>query len=259
MQQEVRKVTKQIFDWGVQRGKLRHNPADKTVKAKQKKRRAYIPDAALADVLGMMERDGGHRATHNGLMNRAFVELLYLTGQRAQDIRLLKWTDVKEGQIAFQPSKTEDSSGLRVTFELTPELQRVLDSIQAFVRDRNADLVKRAAAEDAKRRTGKRAKSVPAPVEPVYVIHRLDGKPFQQTGVRAAWRRAIALTNYAASGWTLKDIRPKTLTDIYKITGDMRDAQKVAAHASLTTTEGYMRNKVAPEVVTPLVVPSRRT
>jgi len=256
MSNEVRKVCRQIFDWGVQRGRLQVNPADKAEKKTIEKRSVYISDAALADILDAMEREGGHRATHNGLMNRAFVELSYLTGQRGQDIRMLKWSDIEQATIPFQPSKTAGSSGARVAFTITDEIRRVLDSIRAFVEARNASLLERAAEEDEKRRQGKRAKRVPPPVQSDYVIHRLDGKPFQQTGVRTAWRRAIALTDHRDSGFTLKDIRPKTLTDMHKVTDDLKEVQKAAAHASITTTEGYMRDKVTPTVVSPLAVPS---
>lgn len=229
MRNEVRKVCRQIFDWGVRRGRLRVSPVDKAEKAAVEKRTVYIPDEALAEVLAAMERDGGHRATHNGLMNRAFVELSYLTGQRGKDIRLLKWADVDQKRMPFQPSKTAESSGKRIAFVITPEIQRVLDSVKAFVAERNDALRQRAAEEAAKQRLGKRAKAVAAPVESEYVIHRLDGQPFQQTGVRTAWRRALALTKYKDSGYTLKDLRPKALTDIHKATEDLTEVQKVAS------------------------------
>ena len=258
MRNEVRKVARQVFDWGVKRGRLRVNPADKADKAAVAKRMVYIPDDALAEVLAAMEREGGNRATHNGLMTRAFVELSYLTGQRGKDIRELKWADLEQERMPFQPSKTADSSGKRVAFSLTPEIQRVLASVKAFVADRNEELQHRASEETAKRLLGKRVKAVAAPVASEYVIHRLDGKPFQQTGVRTAWRRALALTRFKDSGYTLKDIRPKTLTDIHKATEDLAEVQKFAAHASITTTEGYMRDKVTPTVVSPLAVPKMR-
>lgn len=191
-------------------------------------------------------------------MNRAFVELAYLTGQRGKDIRELKWADLEQKRMPFQPSKTADSSGKRVAFTLTAEIQRVLDNVKAFVAERNDDLRRRAAEEAVKQRLGKRAKAVAAPVDSEYVIHRLDGKPFQQTGVRTAWRRALALTKYKDSGYTLKDIRPKALTDIHRATDDLTEVQKVAAHASITTTEGYMRDKVTPTVVSPLSVPTKK-
>ncbi|MCK9687357.1 tyrosine-type recombinase/integrase [Scleromatobacter humisilvae] len=259
MRNEVRKVARQVFDWGVRRGRLRVNPADKAEKASLQRRSVYIPDDALAEVLGAMEREGGQRATHNGLMNRAFVELSYLTGQRGKDIRELKWSDLEQERMPFQPTKTEGSSGKRVAFTITPEIQRVLDSVLEFVQDRNDALIRRAAEEAEKRRLGKRSKAVPAPVESEYVIHRLDGKLFQQTGVRTAWRRALALTKYKDSGYTLKDIRPKTLTDIHRATDDLKEVQKFAAHASITTTEGYMRDKVTPTVVSPLSVPTKKS
>ena len=197
MRNEVRKVTSQIFDWAISKGQIDVNPVATTIKLTLKKRKVYISNDALRAVLDAMVRDGGNKATHNGVMNRAFVELCYLTGQRAQDIRELRWRDIEDDAMQFQPSKTRDSSGKRVEFTVTAEPQRVLDEVRAFVSARNATL-----GDDA--------------IHSEFVIHRLDGKPFAQTGVRTAWRRAIALTKYKDSGYTLKDLRPKALTDAKK-------------------------------------------
>lgn len=254
MGNEVRKVARNVFAWAVRRGQLAVNPFESTPKFKLSKRKVYIPDDALRDILEAMVREGGHKATHNGAMNKAFIELAYLTGQRAQDIRSLRWAEV-ETLIRFRPSKTSDSSGREVDFEPTEEIQRVLDEVRTFVDGRNAKLIEQAAEESAKRAKGLKWKKVPPPVVSEFLLHRLDGKPFQQTGLRAAWRRAIALTDYKDSGYTIKDIRPKSLTDTKHATGDMARVQEMAVHSSITTTESYMRNRVISRVVTPLRVP----
>lgn len=254
MGNEVRKVARTVFDWLVRRGRIDVNPFTATPKFKVSKRHVYIPHDALRDILAAMVREGGNTATHNGVMSRAFIELAYLTGQRAQDIRLLRWSEV-ETLIRFRPSKTSKSSGREVDFEVTEEIQRVLSEVKAFVATRNATLLDLSVAEMAKPEQGRRPKRVQEPVNSAYVLHRLDGKPFQQTGLRAAWRRAIALTDYKDSGFTIKDIRPKALTDTKKATGDMTKVQEMAVHSSITTTEGYMRNKVVATVVSPLQVP----
>jgi integrase len=202
------------------------------------KRKVYVPDEALRAILDAMVRDGGNKATHNGVMNRAFIELCYLTGQRATEIRELKWIEVDE-LIRFEPSKTAHSSGRKVDFTITQEIRRVLDSVKAFAERRNEELVK--AGKD--------------PVTSPYVIHRLDGKPFQQTGLRAAWRRAKDLTPYAEADFTIKDIRPKSLTDAKRSGETMETVQGMAAHSSMATTEGYMRGREVPTVVSPLLVP----
>lgn len=256
MRNEVRKVARQIFDWGVREGRLETNPFDKTLKSSLKKRDVYIPDDALREIIDAMDRDGGNKATHNGPMARAFVELAYLTGQRAQDIRLLRWTDIGKSGMKFQPSKTSDSSGLRVQFVRTPEIERVLNDVKEFVAVRNAELISKAADERARKARGLTHKRIAEPVESPYVIHRLDGKPFQQTGIRAAWDRAIKLTAYADSGYTIKDIRPKSLTDADE-TLELRELQTMATHTSVTTTEGYIRTRRVPSVTSPLVVPKK--
>lgn len=238
MGNDVRKVASQVFAWSIRRGQLKVNPVASTIKFKVAKRKVYIPDDVLRAILDAMVREGGHKATHNGVMNRAFIELCYLTGQRATEIRELRWADVDE-LIRFEPSKTEHSSGRKVDFTVTAEIRRVLDDVKAFVDERNAALEK----------AGK------TPVTSAYVIHRLDGEPFQQTGLRAAWRRAKALTDYADKDYTIKDIRPKSLTDAKRESGDLGMVQDMAAHSSVTTTEGYMRDREVPTVVSPLRVP----
>ena len=260
MQNEVRKVAKQIFDWGNQRGRATNKPFDKTLKAKLVKRNVYTPDQALRAVLEAMEREGGHRATHNGVMTRAFVELAYITGQRAKDVRMLRWSDLGETSMYFEPTKTSESSGMSVKFVRTPEIERILDDVRRFVAERNASLARPTAAEQEERRAkGLKTKGVAAPVDSPYVLHRLDGKPFQQTGVRTAWRRAIALTDYADSGYTIKDIRPKALTDADGVSDNLKDVQKMAVHASITrrprgtsAIEGSLTT-----VTSPLVVPAK--
>ena len=67
---------------------------------------------------------------------------------------------------------------------------------------------------------------------------KVVGWAFGQTGLRAAWLGAIALTDYKDSGFTVKDVRPKTqLTDIEKATGDTAKVQELALHSSIATTE----------------------
>ncbi len=258
MRNEVRKVARKIFDWAVLEGRISTNPFGNTQRAKERKRNVYIPDAALSAILDAMVRGTGNTATHNGVMTRAFVELAYITGQRAQDIRMLRWSDVGDLSMAFQPSKTSESSGLRVNFVRTPDIERILREVRSFVEQRNARLIAEAADQESRRAKGLKAKSVAAPVNSPYVLHRLDGKPFQQTGVRTAWRRAIALTDFKDSGYTIKDIRPKALTDADE-TMELKDLQQMAAHTSPTTTVGYLRRHKVPTITSPNVVPTKAT
>jgi integrase len=158
--------------------------------------------------------------------------------------------------MGFQPSKTSESSGLKVKFSRTPEIERILGNVISFVEERNGRLIAEAAEQKARAAKGLKPRKVPAPVYSPYVLHRLDGKPFQQTGVRTAWRRAIELTDYKDSGYTIKDIRPKALTDADE-TMELKDVQKMAAHTSITTTEGYIRKRRVPTVTSPLVVPNK--
>jgi hypothetical protein len=40
---------------------------------------------------------------------------------------------------------------------------------------------------------------------------------------------------------------------------ELKDIQKMAAHMSITTTEGYIRKRRVPIITSPLVVPTKPT
>ncbi|WP_230948690.1 tyrosine-type recombinase/integrase [Burkholderia multivorans] len=55
------------------------------------------------------------------------VDLAYQTAQRIGDLLALNWRNVSEEGISFHPSKTVNSSGVRLLIEMTRNLRETLD------------------------------------------------------------------------------------------------------------------------------------
>jgi integrase len=169
-------------------------------------------------------------------MARVFVELCYLTAQRPTDIRQLLWSQVRPDGIAFKPTKTAGSSGAKVVVPLTPSLRDVLARARSFV--------------PAKR--GKKGKERKA-IASVYVVHTIDGSPYTMSGIRSAWQRACKRAKVENA--TIKDLRPKALTDAKRAGYGVAALQVTAAHSSIVTTEGYLRAFEEPVSTVELVLP----
>lgn len=72
----------------------------------------------------------------------------------------------------------------------------------------------------------------------IYVIHTLDGCPYIMSGIRSAWVRACRRASVKNA--TIKDLRPKALTDAERAGYNIGELKTAAAHVSVTTTEGYL-------------------
>ncbi len=108
----------------------------------------------------------------------------------------------------------------------------------------------------------------------MYVIHTMDGSPYTMSGIRRAWKRAVARarnsyiracetrgdipndTMYA--GITIEDLRPKALTDAEAAGYDVQELNMAAAHSSVTTTEGYLKTYREPLSHVELSMPTRK-
>ena len=89
------------------------------------------------------------------------------------------------------------------------------------------------------------------------MIHALDGSPYTMSGIRSAWKRAVARARSSCLkacetrgenpidtmlvGITIKDLRPKAFTDEEAAGYDIQELKTAAAHSSVTTIEGYLK------------------
>lgn len=168
-----------------------------------------------------------------GPMQQCYHDLSFLLYQRTTDIRMLKRAQDLGDVIHFEPSKTAHSSGAAVDVPVTPAIRKVLDRAAAISKEWQ----------------------VVCP----FVIHTRQGTPFTKSGMHSAYRRAdIAL--HGKDG--MLNLNPKALLPFAVTTAKKRGATleqiKVGrAHASITTTEGYVQQHEVPVSEVRLELPDR--
>lgn len=218
MQRSMRAFLKGFFQWcREKRYYSGENPCN-GIKLKQPKPRdVYIPDDHFALIRARLEEQNP--------MILCMVDLCYLTAQRSTEIRSLlwkkdgedcSWVDRDKGVIHFMPSKTRDSSGLAIDWPITPEIDAVLERARS---------------------TGK--------IKSNLVIHNQNGKFQSDTSALAVWKRACKSVGIEQS-YTIKDIRAKALTDAERAGYDVKEIKDAAAHAKISTTETYFKQRNIP-------------
>ncbi|MGF6738462.1 tyrosine-type recombinase/integrase [Paraburkholderia atlantica] len=244
MQRVMRAFLSGFFQWCVDERKRSTNPCKEVKLKKPKPSKVYITDEHFAQIREAMmsytyTTGAGKTITgriNTGPMMQCFVDLCYLTAQRATEIRLLKWKDIDRdrGVIHFKPTKTEDSSGVEVDFVISPEIAAVLDRVREI--------------DGGLQRIGE-----------ANVIHALDGKPYEPTALRSAWDRAAERVGLHELGYTVKMIRAKALTDAARAGYDIEALKEAAAHTDTKTTEIYLKQREVPVADVRLAVPSRKS
>lgn len=213
---EVYKATlSKFFAWCVRTGLRSDNPVrDVTVEKSSKRDRLLSPEEfrAVRDAL-LAGKD--KRITQSGAMVQCYVDLCYYLYQRTTEIRLLKWSDVKDDVIMFKPTKTEKSSGAKVAVPITPAIRAALD----------------------------RAKSL-GTVKGLYVIHARKGQAYDAHGLGTAWRRACQRAGVEDA--TLKDIRAMAASAAKQQGYELTEISVGLAHTDTKMTEHYVRGRETP-------------
>lgn len=174
------------------------------------KRDRYIEDEEFYAIRMAANKAKDGRQVPSGPMLVCAIDLAYLTFQRQKEIRLLKWADMDEEWIYFKPTKTESTTGAKVKWRRTPEIDAVLEQARAF---------------------GK--------VKSLYVIHNLKGQPYTKSGIETAWDRACERAKVEDAHF--HDLRGKAQTDAKKAGYTIEQIQAGATHADPETTEGYIK------------------
>lgn len=204
-----------FFAWCCRKGLMNTNPArEVTVKAPPQ-RDVYITDAEYVAIRNAcaVGRDG--RPTRTGEMVQGYMDLLYLMYQRGTEIRLLKWSDVKEDGILFKPTKTEKSSAAKVLVPIGTDVKAVLAKLRRIRKTRS-----------------------------MYVIHTEHGQPYTAHGIGSLFERACERAG--VKGVTLKDIRAKAATDASRAGYTDEQIKTALAHTDLATTRRYIRGRSTP-------------
>ncbi|WP_434777599.1 tyrosine-type recombinase/integrase [Neisseria sp. Ec49-e6-T10] len=142
------------------------------------------------------------------------------SGGALDDFLKEPWTP--SGQVIVHDQDTID-----VIAQMTPEIKDILDVVKSL--------------------TNK---------EIEYVFVTKKGEPFTASGLRSAWNRACE--RVGIKGITLKDIRPKSLTDASLSGFELKQLSVIAAHSDTKTTEGYIKKKETPVSEVKLTLPDKK-
>lgn len=143
---------------------------------------------------------------------RDAMDLAYLTGQRPSDVLRMDETDIREGVLNVRQAKTS----AKVRLELSAELLALVERI----------------------RVRKRACKVYA----TRLIVDDIGRPLTLGRVQDAFVRAREAAGVDPAAFQFRDLRAKAASDKAE-SGDIRAAQKQLGHSTVTTTEGYVRDR----------------
>jgi integrase len=154
-------------------------------------------------------------------MHQVYHDLSFLLYQRTTDVRRLnKPKQLLEDGIHFEPSKTLHSTGASVIIPYSTAIREVLE--------RAAELSKQM--------------GVVCP----FVIHTSKGAPYTRSGIHSAYRRADAEIHGKPIGLNPKALLPFAMTQAKKQGATTPQLQVGRAHASITTTEGYIHAHETP-------------
>jgi integrase len=161
------------------------------------------------------EFTGVHALTYEPI--KLVMELALATGQRQGDVLAFKWSDIKDGALHLQQTKT----GKRLAITVTPDLQKILDRCQSL----------RAQFD--------------SPDDNIVINTR--GRAYTSDGFRSCWQRNMRA--YVAAGgtrYTFHDLRAMCATSF----GTVEEAGRLLGHANPSMTRKVYRRGV--ERVAPL-------
>lgn len=159
--------------------------------------------------------DATFRAVYAGADQtlRDAMDLAYLTGQRVGDVWSMDERQLSDGALVVRQAKT----GAKLTMTVTGELAELLDRIAA-------------------RKRGLTLRST-------RLIVDADGLAIGRAALRYRFDRARESAGVAKDEFQFRDLRAKAGTDKADSAGDIRQAQAQLGHASVTTTELYVRKR----------------
>lgn len=175
-------------------------------------------------------KDG--KQTSTGPMAQCLLEAFYLIEQRTTDLRMLKQKDVRDGWIHFKPTKTKKTSGAKVKWPVTPAIQSVLDRAAAVRKTYGA-------------------------VSLVYVFPTPEGSTYSARRFLGIWNRALDRCGLEDSEFVPKDVLGSSMTDAEEQGYTMKQLQDGRGHTTVTTTEGYMKQRREVESEIELALPPR--
>lgn len=144
---------------------------------------------------------------------RDALDLAYLCGQRVADTRTMDEADIRDKFLHVTQGKT----GAKRRIEVKGKLAALIRRIKA------------------------RKKKIKA--TSTRLIVNEVGEPMLRDALRYRFDRAREAAKVPKEAFQFRDLRAKAGTDKADLSGDMRQAQRQLGHASITTTETYVRNR----------------
>lgn len=157
---------------------------------------------------------------HAGQPLRDAMDLAYLTGQRPSDVLRIAETHIRDGVLHIQQGKTE----AKIRFDVAGELAALIARIRARKHECSDVYATRMIVDDV-------------------------GKPLSLGRLQDHFVTARAAAGIDPAAFQFRDLRAKAATDKTE-SADIRQAQRQLGHTTITTTEGYVRNRRG-EKVTP--------
>lgn len=205
------------------------NPVDSVPTMATKARTRYLTDSEVRRIKAAAMRGRDGLRTRSGFTICCLMDMAYLTGQRIGDLLSLSWSDIRQDGIHFEPSKTEDSTGVRITIKWTPKLKDLVERLK------NPPALPGKAGEPGKVK----------PVSSIWVFSKLNGQRYTYDGASTAWTRARDRAGVKNAHF--HDLRAKALTDVEEVEG-IRKAQRMGGHSTESQTADYVRQKKARQV-----------
>jgi integrase len=193
------------FEWAMRNAKAKTNPCRGVSRNTERPRKTFIESADLRKVL---DRAPDHFAR--------VMQLAYMTGMRAVDLRLLKVGDITPEGIWYTESKTGHRVAMAWSDKLRTLIREILEARHAAMNRPYANPYKK-------------------PREPIvhdFVLVNRFGKPCTEWQIISNMRRLDP-------GWSFRDIRPKAQTDA----GDSRN---VLGHTGQMRALYTRRKKLVP-------------
>lgn len=142
------------------------------------------------------------------------MDVLYLTGQRPQDVVKMTDHDIRGGEIWVQQGKTKKKIRLLIEGELAGVIARIKER-RALFKVVPPTLILTEKGEALTLRN----------------LQKMFGEAREQAGLPESDR------------FQLRDLRAKAATDTAETSGDIRQAQRQMGHSSVAMTEHYVRNR----------------
>lgn len=203
-----------LMGFAILRRQRKTNPCHEVTKLKERKRKRYVTHDELRFILkGMLINEHG-RAIPSGPMMTLLALFAYLTALRMSDVRQLTRAQVANKKVGdvieIQPTKTKDSTSIVLEIVVTADILDILERARVI-----------------------------GTVKGLNVFHGLAGQEYSKDAVETAWQRARERAGVADVHF--HDLRAKALSDAKRAGVALAAIQDSAGHASITTTEGYLR------------------